>query len=148
MACELEIPFKNIIYPGVKDLDDKDFTLCASSLSCYKIYHKVFEKYLSKEHKATFNPQASHPEMISMSFDNCDFKPADNNLIQKVRFEVRRNYTGIPFGPGSTRESRALVLDIVEDLCRSYMGNFEGTLYKLEELTEDERKELEEFGIE
>lgn len=86
--------------------------------------------------------------MISLSFDNTEFKHADINLIQNVKFEVRRNYAGIPIGPGQTRDSRNLVLDIVEDACRSFVGNNEGKLYKLDDLTDDEKKELQRYGIE
>lgn len=100
LNCDLEVPFKNIIYPGVKDLEDREYTLCASSLSCYKLYHKLFEKYLTTEHRDIFQMQEIHPEMISMSFDNKEFKKADITLITNVKFEVRRNYAGIPMGPG------------------------------------------------
>lgn len=46
MSCELGVSFKNIVFPGIKDLEDQTYTLCASSLSCYKLYHKLFERYL------------------------------------------------------------------------------------------------------
>ena len=39
MSCELNVPFKSIVFPGIKDLEDQEYTLCASSLSCYKLYH-------------------------------------------------------------------------------------------------------------
>jgi hypothetical protein len=35
-------------------------------------------------------------------------------------------------GPGLTKEKRKIVLEIVEDLCRSYHGNDEGKFYKLD----------------
>lgn len=46
MSCELNVPFKHIVFPGIKIFEDKKYTLCASSLSCYKLYHQLFEKYL------------------------------------------------------------------------------------------------------
>lgn len=59
---------------------------------------------------------------------------------------MRRNFAGIPIGPGLTKDKRKLVLQIVEDLCRSYHGTDEGKFYKLENLSDDDKKELE--GIE
>ena len=55
---------------------------------------------------------------VSSSLNNCSFKQPDKDLIEKVRFSVRRNFAGIPIGPGLTKEKRKLVMDIVEDLCR------------------------------
>jgi hypothetical protein len=49
-------------------------------------------------------------------------------------------------GPGLTKEKRKIVLEIVEDLCRSYHGNDEGKFYKLDSLTEDDKKELGEVS--
>lgn len=46
MTCELNVPFKSIVFPGVKVLDDSEYILCASSLSCYKLYHQLFDNYL------------------------------------------------------------------------------------------------------
>jgi ATP sulfurylase len=64
MKCEKNIPFKDIIYPGVKIFDNEKWTLCASSLSCYKIYHKLFEKYLFANHPY-YRSNVNHPELIS-----------------------------------------------------------------------------------
>ena len=46
MTCDKGISFKSIVFPGIKQFENKEYTLCASSLSCYKIYHKLFERYL------------------------------------------------------------------------------------------------------
>ena len=147
LTCELGVSFKNIVFPGIKDLDDQTYTLCASSLSCYKLYHKLFEKYLQKNH-TTYSSNANHPEMVSVSFTNCDFKTADINLIKEVSFKVRRNFAGIPLGPGLTKDKRKLVLDIVEDLCRSYHGNDEGKFYRLDGISDEDKKELEGINYE
>lgn len=80
MTDDFNVPFKDIIYPGVKDLDDKTYTLCASSLSCYKLYHLLFEKYMRFNHRF-WRQKANHPEMVSVSFENNEFKPADIQLV-------------------------------------------------------------------
>lgn len=140
MTDDFKVLFQSIVYPGIKDLDDQTYTLCASSLSCYKLYHRLFEKYLIINHD-TFSPNSNHPEMVSVSFENKEFKPADINLVQQVKFEVRRNYADFVTGPGSTKDSRKKVLDMVEDLCRTYTGNNEGKFYKLDGI-KDEDKEI------
>jgi hypothetical protein len=85
---------------------------------------------------------------ISSSLNNCDFKQADKELMRSVEFKVRRNYAGIPIGPGLTKDKRKLVLDIVEDLCRSYMGPHEGKFYKLDGISDDDKNEISHIGIE
>lgn len=146
LTDDFGVSFKDIIFPGVKDLDDKTYTLCVSSLSCYKLYHKLFEKYLKMNHK-TYSPSSSHPELVSMSFDNTDFKPADTQLVQKVSIQVRRNYADFPIGPGATKDSRKKVMDMVDDLCRTYVGNNEGKFYKLDGIKDDEKDKLQQIGI-
>lgn len=47
MKCQLEVPFKSLVYPGIMYPND-EYRLCASSLSCYKFYNKLFENYLNK----------------------------------------------------------------------------------------------------
>lgn len=42
-------------------------------------------------------------------------------------------------GPGMNKVKRKLVLDIVEDLCRTYMGDLEGKFYKLDDLSEEDK---------
>jgi hypothetical protein len=80
MKCEMGVPFKDIIYPGVKLYDKKGPCFIASSLSCYKLYHKMFEKYLHSEFMF-FRSDANHPELISSSFENSKFKESDNELV-------------------------------------------------------------------
>lgn len=80
MKCDKGIPFKNIIYPGVKLFAKEDTTLIASSLSCYKLYHKLFERYLQAKFMY-FRSDANHPELISSSFENSKFKQSDNDLL-------------------------------------------------------------------
>ena len=80
MSCDFGISFKSIVFPGISDVNDQNYTLCASSLSCYKLYHKLFEKYLKHNHDV-FQPNANHPEMVSMSFENSVFKQADVALV-------------------------------------------------------------------
>jgi len=41
-----------------------------------------------------------------------------------------------------------LVLDIVEDLCRSYHGTDEGKFYRLEGIKDEDKKELEGIDFE
>lgn len=140
MSCELNVPFKSIVFPGIKDYDSKDYVLCASSLSCYKLYHLLFENYLVQNHPFTYR-HTHHPEMVSLSSSlyNCNFKQADKDLMKKVRFTVRRNYAGIPMGPGMNKDKRKLVMDIVEDLSRGFMGPLEGKFYKLDGLSEEDK---------
>lgn len=40
-----------------------------------------------------------------------------------------------------------MVLDIVEDLCRSYHGSDEGKFYKIDTLSDEDKKELENIDI-
>jgi len=89
--------------------------------------------------------------MVSMSssLSNCDFKQADKDLIHSITFLLRRNYAGIPMpGPGLNKEKRKLVLDLVEDQCRTYMGDEEGKFYKLDDLTDEDKGEISHLGIE
>jgi hypothetical protein len=81
--------------------------------------------------------------MVSVSFTNSKFKPADRDLVKYVCFTVRRNFAGIPIGPGLTKQKRKLVLDMVKDMCRSYHGSDEGKFYELDGITDEDKKELE-----
>lgn len=83
-----------------------------------------------------------------MSFDNTLFKPADIQLVQKVTFKVRRNYAEFPIGPGVTKESRKKVMDMVDDVCRTFVGNNEGKFYKLDGIKEDDKEKLKDIEIE
>lgn len=51
LSCHEGVPFRTCVYPGIKFHDNKTWGLCASSMSAYKIYHKVFDKYLRSEHQ-------------------------------------------------------------------------------------------------
>lgn len=144
MKCELDIPFYNVVYPGILHPDDK-FALCVSSLSCYKFYHNLFQRYMSKYH-AGVKRDAYHLEshQIVPSLYDSEFKQDQEDQIQKVQFKVRRNFAGIPLGPGQTSETRKLVVDIVQDLCVPLQGKF----YKLDSVTEQEKDDILMQGIE
>ena len=47
----------------------------------------------------------------------------------------------MPIGPGATKETRKKVLDRVEDLCRTYVGQNEGKFFKLDDLKDEKDKE-------
>jgi len=51
-------------------------------------------------------------------------------------------------GPGLNKDKRKLVLDLVEDQCRTYMGDEEGKFYKLDDLTDEDKGEISHLGIE
>jgi hypothetical protein len=78
MKCEFGIPFKDLLYPVVKCHTADD--MIASSLSCYKLYHKMYEKFLCSKF-IYFKSDANHPELISSSFENSKFKESDNELV-------------------------------------------------------------------
>lgn len=86
--------------------------------------------------------------MVSVSFEKSDFKQHDKVLVQSVEFKVRRNYSNFPIGPGVTKESRKKVMDMVDDLCRTYVGNTEGKFYKLDGIKDEDKEKINWLGIE
>jgi hypothetical protein len=104
LSCHEGVPFRSCVYPGIKFQDNKTWVICASSMSAYKIYHKIFDKYLKSEH-AFYRDGGKYIEMYP-NIDDIDnhISPIDNELFKHIEINTTRNLTGFPFGPGLTLE--------------------------------------------
>jgi protein-arginine kinase len=60
--------------------------------------------------------------------------------LRKISISLIRNITGFPLVPGLSKEQRLKVMNIIEKCCEEFDDDLKGTFYKLEEISESDKK--------
>jgi len=60
--------------------------------------------------------------------------------LRKIKISLLRNISGFPLVPGISKKQRLEVMNLVEQCCKEFEDDLKGTFYKLEEISESEKK--------
>lgn len=67
--------------------------------------------------------------------------------MRRLSISLIRNITGFPLVPGISKVQRLEVMNIIEKCCKEFEDDLEGTFYKLEEISESNKKVLQDISF-
>ncbi len=80
--------------------------------------------------------------MDASALDAPPFAEEDAKMIKSTRIRVGRNLADFPLGPGQSNEQRKEIEANVSEALKSFKDDLEGTYYPLNNLSEEDKKQL------
>jgi creatine kinase len=86
-------------------------------------------------------------EFVCGGYQNIEIDPESQKNVRKISITLLRNITGFPLVPGLSKKQRLEVMDVIEKCCEEFDDDLKGTFYKLEEISESEKKIIQDINL-
>ncbi|CAH1785814.1 unnamed protein product [Owenia fusiformis] len=111
----------------------------AGDSESYTDFKELFDPVIEEYHGG-YGPERKHVTDLDPAKLKGDIEKKSN--IKSTRIRCARNLFGFPLNPGSTKEQRLQIEELMKKVCAGLTGDLAGTYYSIASMTEEQHKQL------